>query len=137
MSTTSTPGYRRPGPVALSPGRPGKERKGSNITKTVVIVDAVRLASGRGKRVGALAHCHPIDLLAEVIRPLMQLRGVDPSAVEDVIVGCLAHVRGQSVNIARNAVLAAAMPTVDRQCGQPPRRDIGDRRRGPRAFTTP
>lgn len=89
----------------------------------VVIVDAVRLASGRGKPGGALAHFHPVDLLAEVIRPLVQRSGVDPWAVEDVIVGCLAQVGEQSVNIARNAVLAAGLPesvpgtTVDRQCG--------------------
>lgn len=89
----------------------------------VVIVDAVRVASGRGKRGGALAHLHPVELLAQVIRPLVQRSGVDPSSIDDMIVGCLAQVGEQSVNIARNAVLAAGLPetvpgtTVDRQCG--------------------
>lgn len=88
-----------------------------------VIVDVLRTASGRGKEGGALAAYHPVDLLAEVIRPLTDRHGLDPALVDDVIIGCLAQVGEQSVNIARNAALAAGLPvsvpgtTIDRQCG--------------------
>jgi acetyl-CoA acetyltransferase family protein len=61
--------------------------------------------------------------MAEVISALVQRTGVDAGLVEDVIVGCVGQVGEQSLNIARNAVLAAGFPesvpgtTVDRQCG--------------------
>jgi acetyl-CoA acyltransferase len=90
---------------------------------TAVIVDAVRTGSGKGKAGGALSGFHPVDLLATVLRELVNRNGVDPALIDDVIAGCLAQVGEQSVNIARNAALGAGFPvtvpgtTVDRQCG--------------------
>jgi acetyl-CoA acyltransferase len=90
---------------------------------TAVIVDTLRTASGRGKAGGALAQFHPVDLLATVLRELVGRNNLDPALIDDVIAGCLAQVGEQSVNIARNAALAAGFPvtvpgtTVDRQCG--------------------
>jgi acetyl-CoA acyltransferase len=90
---------------------------------TAVIIDAVRTASGRGKPGGALSAQHPVDLLATVLRGLVERTGLDPALLDDVIGGCLSQVGEQSVNIVRNAVLAAGFPesvpgtTVDRQCG--------------------
>jgi acetyl-CoA acyltransferase len=88
-----------------------------------VIIDAIRTASGRGKPGGALSGYHPVDLLARVLRSLVDRNGVDPTILDDVIGGCLSQVGQQAVNITRNAVLAAGFPetvpgtTVDRQCG--------------------
>jgi len=88
-----------------------------------VIVDALRTASGRGKAGGALSSFHPVDLLALILRELVARNNLDPELVDDVLVGCLAQVGEQSVNIARNAALAAGFPTsvpgttIDRQCG--------------------
>jgi acetyl-CoA acyltransferase len=88
-----------------------------------VIVDAVRTASGKGKPGGALSGVHPVDLLAAVLRELVRRNGLDPAQVEDVIGGCVTQAGEQSLNITRNAVLAAGFPetvpatTVDRQCG--------------------
>ncbi len=88
---------------------------------TAVIVDAVRTAGG--KRNGKLSGWHPADLAAEVLTALVERNDIDPGIVEDVIMGCVMQVGSQSVNIARNAVLAAGWPesvpgtTVDRQCG--------------------
>ncbi|KZS51217.1 acetyl-CoA acetyltransferase [Mycobacterium kansasii] len=85
------------------------------------VVDAVRTAVG--KRNGALAGVHPLDLGAGVFRGLFERVDVDPAAVEDVIVGCVDAVGGQAGNIGRLAWLAAGYPeevpgvTVDRQCG--------------------
>ena len=90
---------------------------------TAVIVDAIRTPSGRGKPGGALSTWHPVDLLGTVLRELVARNDLDPALVDDVIGGCLSQVGEQSVNITRNAVLAAGFPesvpgtTVDRQCG--------------------
>jgi len=85
------------------------------------IVEAFRTAGGR--RGGKLAHWHPADLAAEILNALVGRTGVDPHAIEDVIFGCVSQVGEQSWHIARNAVLASALPdsvpavTIDRQCG--------------------
>lgn len=90
---------------------------------TAVIVDALRTPSGRGKPGGALSDQHPVDLLGTVLRELVARNGLDPALIDDVIAGCLAQVGEQSVNVARNAALAAGFPvsvpgtTIDRQCG--------------------
>jgi acetyl-CoA acyltransferase len=89
--------------------------------REAVIVEAVRTAVGR--RNGRLKDWHPVDLLAEVLSTLVKRTGVDPGMVEDVIIGCVSQVGEQSINVGRNAVLAAGFPemvpgtTVDRQCG--------------------
>ena len=86
-----------------------------------VIVDAVRTAGGR--RNGRLSGWHPADLAGEVLKQLVERNQLDPALIDDVIMGCVMQVGEQSLNIARNAVLAAGLPetipgtTVDRQCG--------------------
>jgi len=88
-----------------------------------VIVDAIRTPSGRGKPGGGLSGQHPVDLLGSVLAELVSRSQLDPALVDDVIAGCLSQVGEQSVNIARNAALAAGFPesvpgtTIDRQCG--------------------
>jgi acetyl-CoA C-acetyltransferase len=85
------------------------------------IVAATRTAGGR--RGGRLAGWHPADLAAQVIDALVAKSGIDPAAVEDVILGCVSQVGEQASNVARNAVLASKLPesvpgtSVDRQCG--------------------
>ena len=86
-----------------------------------VIVDAVRTPGG--KRNGKLKDQHPAALAAQVLKALEERNGLDPSMVDDVIMGCVMQVGEQSLNIGRNAVLAAGWPeevpstTIDRQCG--------------------
>jgi len=86
-----------------------------------VIVDAVRTPGG--KRGGKLKDWHPVDLLGEVLGALVARNDLDPATIDDVIAGCVMQTGEQSVNVARNAVLAAGFPdsvpgtTVDRQCG--------------------
>jgi acetyl-CoA acyltransferase len=89
--------------------------------REAVIVEAVRTAVGR--RNGRLKDWHPVDLMAQVLSALVQRTGLEPGLVEDVIVGCVSQVGEQSLNVGRNAALAAGFPetvpgtTVDRQCG--------------------
>jgi acetyl-CoA C-acetyltransferase len=85
------------------------------------IVGAVRSPVGRRK--GGLSGVHPVDLAAQVLSELMTRTGADPSAVEDVIMGCVSQAGPQAIDIARNAWLSAGLPesvpgvTIDRQCG--------------------
>ncbi len=85
------------------------------------IVEAVRTAGGR--RGGKLAGWHPVDMGAEVLNALVERTGVDPAAIEDVIMGCVCQGGEQAFQIGRNAVLASKLPngvpavTIDRQCG--------------------
>jgi len=89
--------------------------------RSAVIVDAVRTAGG--KRNGRLSGWHPADLAAETLKALVERNDLDPGLIEDVIMGCVMQVGHQSLNIGRNAVLAAGFPdtvpstTIDRQCG--------------------
>jgi acetyl-CoA C-acetyltransferase len=85
------------------------------------IVDAVRTAGGR--KGGALRDWHPADLAAQVLNALVERTGLDPAAIEDVIMGCVGQAGEQAFHIGRNAVLASNLPvsvpavTIDRQCG--------------------
>ena len=85
------------------------------------IVGAVRTPIGTRK--GALAGLHPADLAAHVLRELVTRTGVDPAAVDDVIMGCVNAMGAQAGCIARTAWLSAGLPesvpavTIDRQCG--------------------
>ncbi|GAA1785250.1 acetyl-CoA C-acetyltransferase [Actinomadura chokoriensis] len=85
------------------------------------IVGAVRTPVGTKK--GALKDVHPADLGAHVLKELVNRTGVDPSAVEDNIMGCVMQVGPQALDIARTAWLSAGLPdtvpgvTIDRQCG--------------------
>jgi len=87
----------------------------------VYIVGAVR--SPVGRRNGGLSAVHPADLASQVLQALIARTGVDPAAVEDVIMGCVSQVGPQTMDIARTAWLSAGLPesvpgvTIDRQCG--------------------
>ena len=85
------------------------------------IVDAVR--SPVGKRGGSLSGIHPADLGAHSLKALVERTGIDPGALDDVIIGATDTIGGQSGNVGRSAVLVAGFPehvpgvTIDRQCG--------------------
>jgi acetyl-CoA C-acetyltransferase len=85
------------------------------------IVDAVRTPVG--KKNGALSRLHPADLGAHVLRALVDRTQIDPSAVDDVVFGCVDTIGPQAGDIARTCWLSAGLPdavpgvTVDRQCG--------------------
>ena len=89
---------------------------------TAYIVDAVRTAGGR--RGGRLAGVHPVDLAAAALDALVARSGIDPAAIDDVVMGCVSQGGEQTNQIGRNAVLASKLlprsvpaVTIDRQCG--------------------
>ncbi|HET7691419.1 MAG TPA: acetyl-CoA C-acetyltransferase [Nocardioidaceae bacterium] len=85
------------------------------------IVDAVRTPVGR--RGGSLAQMHSADLGAHALGALVDRTGIDPAAVDDVIMGCCDTIGSQAGDVARTAWLVAGLPdhvpgvTIDRQCG--------------------
>jgi acetyl-CoA acyltransferase len=109
-----------PGPERQSEQRSGR-RPELGPEFEPVVVGAVRTPVGR--RNGGLAGVHAVDLGAVALRALVERSGVDPMLVDDVIMGCVSQIGEQSVNVARNAWLAAGLPeevpatTIDRQCG--------------------
>src|SRR6266508_139098 len=89
--------------------------------REAVIVDTLRTPIG--KRKGALAGWQPTDLLAFVLRALLERNPVDPEQIDDVVGGCVTQVGEQGCNVIRNAWVAGGFPqsvpatSVDRQCG--------------------
>jgi acetyl-CoA acetyltransferase family protein len=92
--------------------------------REVVIVEAVRTPVGRGHaEKGWYRDVHPNELLGRTWAAAIERAGIEASAVEDVISGCVQQYGEQSYNIGRNAWLQAGLPvetpatTIDRQCG--------------------
>jgi acetyl-CoA C-acetyltransferase len=85
------------------------------------IVAATRTAGGRKN--GKLKDWHPGDLGGVVLNDLLDRTGVDPTLIEDVIMGCVTQAGQQANNVARTCVLSSRLPelvpatSIDRQCG--------------------
>jgi acetyl-CoA C-acetyltransferase len=85
------------------------------------IIDAIRTPTGR--RRGGLAHVHPADLGAHVLRHLVDRNPIPPEEYDDVVFGAIDTVGPLSFNVARTCWLAAGLPqtvpgvTIDRMCG--------------------
>ncbi len=77
--------------------------------KTAVIVAAKRSAVGKAPR-GTLKNTRPEDLAAQVLTAVLKDAQVDPSLVEDVLLGCAMPEGEQGLNVARNIVLHAGLP---------------------------
>jgi acetyl-CoA acetyltransferase family protein len=100
------------------------------ILSTAVIVDAVRSPMGRGRRAtadgrpgGSLSTVHAVELLAQVLRALVDRVQIDPATVDDVLIGCVSQASEQAATPGRSAWLSAGLPehvpavTIDRRCG--------------------
>ena len=92
------------------------------MTREAYLCDAVRTPIGRYG--GALALVRADDLAAHPVRELMRRNpGLDPGAVDEVILGCANQAGEDNRNVARMAALLAGLPesvpggTVNRLCG--------------------
>ncbi len=89
--------------------------------KEAVIVSTARTPIGKAYR-GAFNNTQAQTLAAHPIREAVKRAGVDPTEVDDVIMGCAMQQGSSGRNVARQALLAAGLPetvsgmTVDRQC---------------------
>jgi 3-oxoadipyl-CoA thiolase len=88
---------------------------------TAYIIDSVRTPIG--KYGGGLSSIRPDDLLAHVVKVLLQRNpGVDPAAIEDLIAGDANQAGEDNRDVARMAALLAGLPvsvagsTVNRLC---------------------
>ncbi len=86
------------------------------------VVAATRTPVGKAPR-GMFRHTRPDDLLAHVLKSVLgQAPSLEPSAVEDVVVGCAMPEAEQGMNVARIGLLLAGLPdsvpgmTVNRFC---------------------
>jgi len=94
----------------------------SKQTQEAYIVAAARTPVGKAPR-GMFRNVRPDDLLVHVLQAVMrQCEGLDPAAIDDVIVGCAMPEAEQGINVARVALLLAGLPnsvagmTVNRFC---------------------
>jgi acetyl-CoA acyltransferase len=90
--------------------------------KEAVIVSGARTAVGRAPK-GTLRGTHPVDMTAAALgEALRRAEGLDPSEIEDVIIGCAMPEGTQGNNTARQILLRAGLPetvpgqTVNRFC---------------------
>src|ERR1700737_3095874 len=88
----------------------------------VVLVSAVRSAVAKGKKDGALATTHPIELSALMMKKAVERVGLDPATIDDVAWGCAMPEASQGLNVARLSALRAGFPvevpaqTINRFC---------------------
>ncbi len=89
--------------------------------REAVIVSTARTPIGKAYR-GAFNNTEAPTLGAHAVRHAVERAGVDPSEVDDVVMGCAMPQGTQGLNVARQIALAAGLPvttagmTVDRQC---------------------
>lgn len=88
------------------------------------IIDACRTPRGIGKQgKGALAHIHPQQLAATVLKALAERNKLDTATVDDIIWGCSSQRGAQGADLGRMAALDAGYDvkasgvTLDRFCG--------------------
>jgi len=107
--------------AAARPYNLGMSRDPHRPLRDAWIIEAVRTPIGRYG--GALAGVRPDDLAALVIRAVVDRSGIDPSLIEDVILGCANQAGEDNRDVARMALLLAGLPvevgglTVNRLCG--------------------
>jgi len=86
------------------------------------IFDAIRTPRGKAREGGALNGHTPLDLQKVLINALLERTGLDPTQIEDIVLGCVTQVGEQGGNIAKVAALYAGLPasvpgiTVNRYC---------------------
>jgi len=87
----------------------------------VYVVSAKRTAVGKSGR-GVLRLTRPDDLAAFAIKGAVEAAGIDPAAIDDVVIGCATPEAEQGMNVARIALLRAGLPqsvsglTINRFC---------------------
>ncbi len=75
------------------------------------VYDAIRTPRGRGKKTGSLHEVKPITLVTGLIDEMQKRNpSLDPSTVDDVVLGVVSPVGDQGGDIAKTAAIAAGLP---------------------------
>src|SRR5579875_1011342 len=102
------PPWRRPGSHTAQ--RLSKEPREMPATEALIF-DAIRTPRGKGKVNGSLHATKPIDLVVGLMHEMLaRHRDLDPSRVDDVVLGCVSPVGDQGGDIAKAAALKAGLP---------------------------
>ncbi|MCB9418412.1 MAG: acetyl-CoA C-acyltransferase [Ardenticatenaceae bacterium] len=80
------------------------------MTREAVIVAGLRTAVGRSKK-GTTRNWRSDDMTAAVIAELMKRTGIDPTLIDDVVIGCAMPEGTQGLNFGRSIALRAGLPT--------------------------
>jgi len=89
--------------------------------RDVAILSAVRTPIGRAPK-GSFRNTRPDDLGAAVVKESLRRAGVEPAAMEDLVMGCASPESEQGLNVARNIGFLAGLPdevpamTINRFC---------------------
>lgn len=81
------------------------------MTPEALILDAIRTPRGKGKPGGALHEVKPIQLVAGLMRALLERNPVDTAAIDDVVLGCVSAIGDQGGDVAKIASLYAGWDT--------------------------
>ncbi len=75
------------------------------------VYDAIRTPRGKGKFNGSLHNVKPVDLVVGLIHETLSRNDkLDPSQVEDVVLGCVSPIGDQGGDIAKTAAIKAGLP---------------------------
>ncbi|MDH6123881.1 acetyl-CoA C-acetyltransferase [Kitasatospora sp. GP82] len=81
------------------------------MTTEAYVYDAIRTPRGRGKATGSLHGTKPIDLVVGLIHEIRaRFPGLDPAAIDDIVLGVVSPLGDQGSDIARIAAVAAGLP---------------------------
>src|SRR5690606_33344437 len=104
-------------------GAPLTDREGKNMSEAYII-DACRTPRGIGKvGKGSLAHIHPQQLGAAVLKALAERNSLETSEIDDIIWGVSSQFGKQGSDLGRMSALSAGYDvrasglTIDRFCG--------------------
>ena len=90
---------------------PARHDDGISMTSEAFLYDAFRTPRGRGKATGALYEVKPIQLITGLLTELRTRHPeLDPTVIDDVVLGVVTPIGDQGMDIARTAVLAAGYP---------------------------
>src|ERR1700749_1361624 len=79
--------------------------------KTAVVVEACRTPIGRAHaEKGVFRDVRSDDLAVAVVRAIVERSGIDPAAIEDLVLGNVQQQREQGLNVARAVGLMAGLP---------------------------
>jgi acetyl-CoA C-acetyltransferase len=81
------------------------------MSKAAYVYDAIRTPRGRGKKTGSLYEVKPVSLVVGLLDELRRRRPeIDPTRIDDVVLGCVTPIGDQGSDIAKTAVTAAGYP---------------------------
>ena len=76
-----------------------------------LIFDSIRTPRGKGKVNGSLHATKPVDLVVGLMHEMLSRNTeLDPSRIDDVVLGCVSPIGDQGGDIAKTAAIKAGLP---------------------------